>query len=422
MKFYVKAKTEMYFLIVIVTVLSLLICMTPVIRYRDLNDNYYEYINQERMRKLTITDRNAQPIFHESKFSDDRDVRVSTFHIVGDKNNGVPGSLLNDEDITTSIFNGYQSKEETVKLTIDLKLQTAALSLLEENNQNGTIIISDYITGEILCMTSTPSVDVLDATEIKDESYLNKAIYTYIPGSVFKPVSVGCMVEKDKDIIEAFSYTCRGADGKITCTQAHGKVTLEEALYKSCNCAISKASEYLDSEDLDEFIDEIGIMDSDIVSGIDIKEGNFNSKDNLRWSVNGQGDDLISPLGLMSYYSAIANEGAYRKMYFRKEDKTSKKKTYFSKETAKYLQDTLSKGMEEWYGSPINCKSFGKTGTAETGEGNSHAWFICCLTDENYPEKTYTIAVMLKDGGSSKNAMNIAAQFINQNILKNNDS
>lgn len=421
MKFYVKTKMEMYIFLIVILIISLLLFMVPIFNSDQLKDRYKNYIDNDKLGNLEISDRNGEIIYDKGQFSSDKLLRESTFHLIGDKNKGITTSLLNEilnETKNISLFTGYSSKDEHLKLTIDSDLQKKAYSLLVSNEVNGTIFIVDYKIGEIICVTSTPSIDVNSNSKIiKEGSYINKAFYSYIPGSVFKAISVGCLIEKKPEIIQNYSYICTGKYKNVTCSQAHGKVNLEEALYKSCNCGISKAvSENISASELDEFVKQSRVLDSEIIENISIQKGNIKSNDDFAWTVNGQSKDLITPAGIAKYYASIANNGISKKMYFEINDDKEEDKRVLSENASNYLKDALTKGMKEWYGSPIYCNSFGKTGTAQINSQSSHSWFVCCLDDNEYPN--YVIVTMLEKGGSSSLAKQITTQFINENIIK----
>ena len=82
-------------------------------------------------------------------------------------------------------------------------------------------------------MVSTPSVDVLNNTEVEEGAYLNKATTCFPPGSTFKTATIACLLEAG---IASGTYNCTGREGDVSCLTAHGSVNLKQALYESCNC------------------------------------------------------------------------------------------------------------------------------------------------------------------------------------------
>ena len=62
--------------------------------------------------------------------------------------------------------------------------------------RKGAVLLSNYRTGEILCMTSNPTTDPADpSAEIADGTYLNRCIsVSYTPGSVFKLITAAAAI------------------------------------------------------------------------------------------------------------------------------------------------------------------------------------------------------------------------------------
>ena len=127
-------------------------------------------------------------------------------------------------------------------------------------------------------------------------------------------------------------------------------------------------------------------------------------------------------LAVAAYYSAIANGGILPGVWWvdggeERADgaESSTGRRIFSEETAEFLKNALTVGMEEWYSSPLIYDSFGKTGTAEVDGANPHAWFVCSLEQEDIPP--YTVAVFLKNGGNSISARTAAAELLNRPLF-----
>ena len=410
MKFRHKTKVLLLALIFFVLSLGGLLTATFVIRNGALTEIYHSYIIKSVISNLTVTDKNGTAIYN-GKFHSDRSVRKACFHILGDLNGSLPSSVLAQAAAftpQTNIWTGYDPKAQTMELTIDLPLQMEAYRLLTNGGYNGCVIVTDYRTGDLLAMVSTPSVEVLGGETAENEAYLNKAAYTYTPGSIYKSVTVAAILESGADTSD-FSYLCTGSDGDIKCLGVHGQVNLSSALYKSCNCAIAKAAkQYLSPEKLNEFAQKCHILDRDLVLGITLQSGQTDAFDHFGWTASGQSKDLLSPLAATAYYCAIANGGMMPYLSYYSDFEQNERRI-FSEKTADFIKDSLTIGMEQWYYSPLGVKSFGKTGTAELDGQNSHAWFICCITQKDLP--TYAITVFLKNGGNSVSARKLAAEL-----------
>lgn len=405
------------FLALALLAFSVLLSVSFIKNYSVADKKYTDLVTREAYKHLFVLDTNGVPIY-SGDFSDDALTRLSTFHIVGDKNGSIPDSLLTasvKDMIKTSIFTGYQPQDKTIQLTLDLSLQINAYAFLKKIGKNGCIVVSDYKTGEIKALVSTPSVDVLNPVVDKtSNAFLCKALEAYTPGSVAKSISIAAILEK-YPFASTFEYYCSGKDVGISCPTPHGKVSLEEALYKSCNIGVGNAAAtYLTAEELDDFYSEAGVTGANAVADLKAKKGHVNFAEDLMWSACGQGQDLLTPMSIVSFYSMIANRGVSTAIHVRQDTKSTEKRVV-KEGTASFIVNALTKAMA-FYGSPIACNAFGKTGTAERDGADSHAWFITCLSDDNAPD--YTICVFIEGGGASSQARKYAADFINRYILK----
>lgn len=410
-------KLQLTAMLILTIVMSLLIGLTPVINKKKISEHFYDYIKNDRINNLVIKDAKGA-IIYDGGFSKDELTRESTFHVVGDLNGSLPSSLLStylSNDANISLLDGYHSEQHTINLTIDLDMQKAAYKLLKSSGVNGTLFVADYNTGEVKTMVSTPSVDVKSKKKAADKAYLNKAAQAYTPGSVFKAIAVGALLEKSQSY-QSLTFNCTGKYEEVSCSSAHGTVTLEEALYKSCNCGIAKfVSEHLTPEELNSFAKKAGVKSTDLMVDYPVKAGEVDANDSIRWSSDGQSKDLVTPVTIASYYGAIANNGRRQTFYYQKSNAKTSAKRIMEFRTSLFLKNALTKGMTNWYSTRFNCSCFGKTGTAETGRGTDHAWFVCSLTDTKAP--TYVVVLMLEDGGSSTNAIKMTARFVNNTIL-----
>lgn len=389
-----------------------------VLKHREEMDTMFtSWTVRDNYRHIRIADCTGQPIY-DGDFSEDDDVRLSTFHLVGDRDGSIPEALLTKTVPTLgsiSKMNGYTTDDAEISLTIDLRLQKAAYRLLSEEGLNGAIVAADYRTGEIKTLLSTPVVDVADKSYIPTGAFLNKATLTYPPGSVFKTVTAAAALEKASQA-KCFSYHCTGYNGHIVCYDhtAHGQVSLDKALLKSCNCAISEmAQTYLSGDDLDKYAKGCGILSENAAADLVVREGGINANADLMWSANGQGEDMCSPVGVAAYYGAIANDGCFSQLKIRQETVTEKPRRIMSSYTSRFIIDALTPLCEN---AGVNCLAFGKTGTAELNDDVSHAWFACALYDEAQPP--YVIVTFVEHGGFSSVAKDLAVRFINNYIVE----
>ena len=82
--------------------------------------------------------------------------------------------------------------------------------------------------------------------------------------------------------------------------------------------------------------------------------------------------------------------------------------------TAEQLASMMSYNVAAHYGGESNfpgLKLCAKTGTAELGDGTSHAWFAGFLQDEEHP---YAFVVMIEQGGGGLSAAGSLANTLLQ--------
>lgn len=409
-----KIKYFIYFFVSIILILAFLICRTFVINTDEVEEKFNSYLDADTFNYLSISTKDDVLLYDNSQFIDDSLTRLSTFHIVGDKNDGIVNSLIATYRNNAVIKENHQYFQNiNIKLTIDSKLQNNAYITLvnQQFSQSGCIIVLDYKTGEIKAMTSIPSIDVENTEYIADGAYLNKALYSYVPGSVFKAVSVAAVLELHPEA-KNFTYNCNSQNGYISCSYAHGLVSLEKALEKSCNCAISQLiSTYISPSELEQFISKVDLLSKEQMTDMVCnQEGNINADADLRWTANGQGETLLTPISVAKYYSIIANNGKLVFPHILVETVTEEKQM-ISYQTSNFISSSL----EGVVGDRLPCKAFGKTGTAQLNDTESHSWFVCSLIDENAP--SYTVLCFLEKGGTSLNAKDIVINFIKNYIL-----
>lgn len=411
-----KAKALLIALGVILILFALLL-ISVMSKHSDELDAYLRsYAAADHYRNITIADRSGATIY-DGGFSDDSSTRLSTFHIIGDQNGSLPSSILTkeqDNPLEISRLNGYRPSQTELQLTIDLPLQIGAYTLLQNHDYNGAIVVMDYTTGEILAMVSTPSVDVLDPEDFEAGAFLCKATTAYAPGSTMKAVTAAAVLEKNTAAAEAFTYDCTGADSYASCYQtiAHGVQHLDTILSHSCNCGTGAiARTMLLPDELNRYAQSAHLLDADIIRDFDCQSGNIDANDDLTWSAIGQSADLVTPVGMCAFYSAIANDGIMVSPHLFSGTETEEKRIMRT-DTARYISDAL---VPVAANTDVACAAFGKTGSAEVEGADAHSWFVCSLMDENAP--TYTIAVFLENGGGAYYAKLLLAEFTNLYIL-----
>lgn len=341
-----------------------------------------------------------------TSFAYDYTTRLANYQLIGDLSGNVGTGLLRQ---FSSELQGYNfitglSEAQTLTLSIDSEVAVAAYNALA--GRNGTVMVMNYLTGEIICTVSTPATDPeLLNSEVADGTYINKALSaSFVPGSIFKLITSAAAIECIEDI-DDFCYYCDGSldvNGiEVTCTSAHGWVDFETALAYSCNGAYATLAMEIGAETLADYVEDYGLTSSHEIDGITTYAGNFDEfpsySADLAWSGIGQATDLVNPYAMLRFVSAIANGGTVYEGTFIDGNSTKSTKLINS-DTADTLYDMMVNNVEISYGTwNFSGIAVGaKTGTAEVGDGTSHAWITGFIVDEDYP---YAFIVIVENSG-----------------------
>jgi peptidoglycan glycosyltransferase len=361
----------------------------------------------------TLTDRSGVVLATEAagkvSFSSDYATRVACYHVVGDLSGNVGTgalSMFSSKLAGFDLVNGTtRSKATDLALTIDSQLNITAYNALA--GRKGAVLVCNYKTGEILCMVSSPSQDPANPSKTPaDGTYLNKCISsTLTPGSVFKLVTLTAAVENVSDLYKE-SYNCAGsvtiAGVKINCTGTHGKQTVEQALANSCNCAFAQIAQEVGPDTLAEYADKLGFTSQHSLDGIKTAAGSFVKADagtsDLSWSGIGQYKDLVCPYSMLRLVSAIGNGGELVEPTLLGHSKLDGTTKLLSADTAQKMKEFMSYDVQYSYGKGTfpGLAICAKSGTAEVGDGNTHAWFTGFLDDDEHP---YAFVVVVENGG-----------------------
>jgi len=373
--------------------------------------------------------------------------RAATLHAVGDRTGNIATGA---ETVFASKLVGYNFLSGTYStnnngrklyLTIDKKVCRTAYQALA--GRKGCVGVFNYKTGDIICMTSSPSYDPKTESgssySDSDGVYMNRLLSsTFVPGSVFKLVTAAAGIET-VDNVSSYAVDCTGtwqvgtySGDKVTDLSAHGTVTMREALAESCNIYFGHLAMKIGGDTLKDYTRKAGLMSSYNINGIRTKRGTFtfpNSGVNLAWSGIGQYNDLVNPCSLMVYAGAIANGGKAANPRIIQAVKFSNGwstgfhiKTQTSElikqSTAKKLRIYMRNNVKSHYGQDNfpGLKIYAKTGTAEVGNGKEpNSWFVGFIKNDGYP---YAFVVLVENGGYGITTAGSIANETMQEVLK----
>lgn len=355
-------------------------------------------------------------------------IRKATVHWLGDRRGSISapalahyaGAMLG-YDMLNGIYN-YGQTGGVAELTLSARVQTAALEAMGE--YKGTVAVYNYKTGQLLCAVTTPTYDPDNVPDLTEEEtlegmYLNRFIQSvYIPGSIFKIVTLAAALEEDPSIVQQ-NFPCTGSyqigTEEITCEDPHWDQTLQEAFCNSCNCAFAQIALQLGAEKLEAYVEKFGVVRSVSFDGIATAEGNYQAVDtgdlNVAWSSIGQYLDQVNPCAFLTFMGAVANGGKTTMPYLVEEISVDGNRTYdaktrggeriMSEETAALVQEYLQYNVDHKYGAD-NFPSMtvgAKTGTAEVAGKKPNAMLAGFVQDEQFP---LAFIVCAEDAGYGK--------------------
>ena len=366
----------------------------------------------------SITDRNgvilADAEGGRRTFAESAEVRRSTLHAVGDLHHNIgTGALsvfaseMTSYNLITGSF-GITGTGRNLELTIDSRLNSTALRALD--GRRGVVMVSNYKTGEILCMVSSPTFDPINppANPGDEEGvFVNRAIQSaYTPGSTFKLVTAAAAIDTINGIYDR-EFECTGelvtSRGTVTCPRVHGRLGIVRGMQVSCNIVFGELALELGADIMAEYTKNFSLSERISVSGIQTAKGNFDKADHdsadLAWSGVGQYTNTVCPASMLRFVGAIANEGVAAELYFVQRSRVlsalpPRSERIMNRAAASRLGDMIE--VENRQNFP-NLEIHAKSGTAQVGGGNDpHAWYAGYITNENYP---LAFVVIVENGG-----------------------
>ncbi len=295
----------------------------------------------------------------------------------------------------------------TLRLTLDSYLQFVAEQALEEqvrsfHGNNGTAIVMNPWTGEVLAMANYPWFDPQHFDKYTDDQRRDRAVMdAYEPGSTFKLVTAAAALESGKvtttmrfparDAIEVDGHVIHNAeDGAMGLTGA--SETLGEIVEYSHNVGAAEvgmsigARTFYDMERAAGFGDPTNIALPGENPGI-VPPPQQWSDLSLPTMSFGQGVS-VTPIAMARFYSAIANGGLLMRPHIVAdvEDEQGRvvyavkpevERRIFSRRTAAILQGFLRNVVLHGTGNPTaqveGYTTAGKTGTAQMVEDGGYA-------------------------------------------------
>lgn len=285
-----------------------------------------------------------------------------------------------------------------LQLTIDRRLQELAFTVL--GGRAGALVVLNAETGAVLALASTPGYDPnefiggISASRWQALSsdparpMFNRALQgLYPPGSVFKVVTVAAalnegLYQPESTFNDQGELTVQGNIVRNFQRQVFGEHTLHDALVKSINTTVAQVGLDLGAPKLEEYF-KLFKLDQSHRLGLPASAGQVGtpgrSRVALAWSAIGQDQVLLTPLHLAQLFSVFANGGYLPTIHLVKgEADTTPSEPILKPETVEMVNAMLRDVVLTGTGTEAQVPGitlYGKTGTAETVNGGSHAWF-----------------------------------------------
>ena len=354
---------------------------------------------------------------------------------------GEPQTL---DDLINRATGGPQPGNNVV-LTLDPGLQELAYKELQGSvTGRGSIVAINPKTGEILAMASSPSFDPNDINDNYPElasqpnaPLINRATQSlYPPGSVFKVITAAAALQDgvrpedeffDSGAYELPGYTVHNFQGKN-----FGEVTFTRALAYSINVIFAKiAVEIVGADALEQMAKNFDFGSTYDDFPLPVAPSSVNSLPPDQWTTGtlaqtafGQGEVQTNAFQMALVTAAIANDGRMVEPRLVREVRSpdgiilnkptaSIRTRSIPPDTARTLNEMMQQviiqgGLTD--AEIEGVKVAGKTGTAESGNGEAHSWWITFAPAD---DPKIAMCVMVENGGrSDRGALPLAARLM----------
>ncbi|WP_046469178.1 peptidoglycan D,D-transpeptidase FtsI family protein [Allosalinactinospora lopnorensis] len=356
-------------------------------------------------------------------------------------------SMLNGSDNRLAVSNfmdtitGEEVQGASVELTINPDAQEAAFAGLRSVGKNGAAVALDPSTGAVLASASLPTYDANplshhDPSEVvaeyerldedEDKPLLDRALnQRYPPGSTFKIVTAAAALEDGAtpDSTQPAPATYNMPAGGTMPNASGGACnggdpdTLQHSIEISCNTSMGHWAVELGEDKMAQQAEAFGLDGGEMQIPLTVSESSYPrglDDSQLAQTGIGQFDVAATPLQMAMVAGGVANGGDVMKPYLidtvQSSDLTELETANpevlsqaVSSSTASDLTDMMVEVTQGDEGSGKNgaisgIEVAGKTGTAETGEGPTHNWFISFAPAD---DPQVAVAVVIENGGGS---------------------
>lgn len=335
-----------------------------------------------------------------------------------------------------------------VVTTLDLDIQRICEEF-GKDTEKGAIVVADIENGDILGMASFPQyrMDELEkAVSDEDCPLINRALYSYSVGSIFKLVTAAEAIEEG---FGGMMYECSGQiniGGQLfNChkSDGHGLQDMKAAMTNSCNTYFISLAKCLDVQKYRELAYNMGFgRENWLCAGINGSAGVLPTVEELQIPAElanfsfGQGKLTATPLQITQLACAIANGGEMPVLRLIKgftvngdfvaDEKEPNHSRVISEETSKELRKMMVSAVRGNKNSNARSKKVSvgaKTSTAQTGRFDKKGEELCnAWITGFFPSRKpkYAVTVLIEDGGYGNDAAAPIFKRVAEEIIKIN--
>ena len=316
-----------------------------------------------------------------------------------DELTGVDGELFVENDaIGRPVSIDYDLSTQAIPgnsfyLTIDKVYQKILVNELHAGlktykGKSAIGIIANPQNGEILALANVPDYDPQKYFRASDFERRNRALTdTYEPGSTIKSIVMAMLLENsivnENAVVDTENGKYRIKGALIRDTHKFHKLTVSEVLEQSSNIGMVKLSEKIDEREFYKGLRDFGfgnLTQIDLIGEAKgfLKKPNYFSGISKAFISHGY-EISVTPIQMVTAYSALINGGRLLKPYILKEVKLpdgeikiqnerNQIRRVISKETSERMKKILLGVVENGTGSNAQQENVyvgGKTGTAQ---------------------------------------------------------
>ena len=315
--------------------------------------------------------------------------------------------------IVLSIFTSCQCRQQvTLPIsTIDSTLQVNATAILESklseiNAQSGQVIIMEVQTGQIKALVGLTRKDSTNYQSCENFSVWQSTGLMH-PISLLAALETGKVKLSDKVDTGNGIYQIHGRELKDHNWHrgGYGELTIQEGLAASSNIAIYKTMEKAFGDNPQTFFDLLANMSygkPDSINGIASLQPYKITEKNITWNCIGY-EQLISPIQVLTFYNAIANNGKMIQPQLYKDSVVVINPQIASRASIDSLKKALVFNVTDGLGQPAKSDMItvaGQQGTivVSTDNGNTvYSVEFCGYFPANNPK--YSIIVSINKTG-----------------------